>query len=193
MFLGIGALTCFISIRMFVRFKNPFVTINSLLKLRMSLFSNTADIFLWCMLSRWFPWAMAATSAAKNHGGERWLTWYSWWGIYTSISTWIHLQNSAAASETPSLKICSHGTSLKWLQRSSQSAWKWPQDGNELRTLVKSAHFVNVNLYENVRKLGDFLLYYSNERAFFHQHLWHGISRKLKPIKDETRAAREWF
>ena len=54
-------LTWFYSIGKVIQFKNHFVTINSLLKLRMSLFSNTADLFLWYILRKWFLWAMVAT------------------------------------------------------------------------------------------------------------------------------------
>ena len=57
-----------------------------------------------------------------NHGDEWGLTWYLGWGIYTSIPTWIHSQMSLALAETPSLKISSHGTFLKWSWRQSQSA-----------------------------------------------------------------------
>ena len=55
---------------------------------------------------------MAAVQPAENPGDEWGLTWYLWWGIYTSISTWNHSQNSVGA-EALSLKISSHGTSLK--------------------------------------------------------------------------------
>ena len=66
---------------------------------------------------------MAAAQAAKNHGHKSGLTWYLQWGIYKSIPTWTHWQNTlGAAAETLSLKISSHGTSLKWSQRPSQSA-----------------------------------------------------------------------
>ena len=65
---------------------------------------------------------MAAAEAAENHGDELGLTWYFLWGIYTSIPTWTHSQNSLAAAEAPSLKILSYGTSLKWSWRPSQSA-----------------------------------------------------------------------
>ena len=65
---------------------------------------------------------MAAAQAAENHGDEWGLTWYFLCGIYTSIPTWTHLQNSLAAAEALSLKISSHGTSLKWSWRLSQSA-----------------------------------------------------------------------
>ena len=43
--------------------------------------------------------------------------------IYISIPMWTHSQNLPAA-EALSLKIFSHGTSLKWSQRLSQSAQK---------------------------------------------------------------------
>ena len=42
---------------------------------------------------------MAAVQAAENHGDEWGLTWYFSWGIYTSVPTWTHLQNSLAAAE----------------------------------------------------------------------------------------------
>ena len=67
---------------------------------------------------------MAAAQAAKNHGDEWDLTWYLWWGIYTLIPIWSHPQKSLAAAEALSLKIFSHGTSLKWSQRLSSSAWE---------------------------------------------------------------------
>ena len=57
---------------------------------------------------------MAAAQEGENHGDEWGLTWYFLWGIYTSIPTWTHSQNSLAAAEAPSLKISAHGTSLKW-------------------------------------------------------------------------------
>ena len=44
------------------------------------------------------------------------------WGIYTSISTWTHSQNSLAAADARRVKLSSHGTSLKWSRRPSQSA-----------------------------------------------------------------------
>ena len=50
---------------------------------------------------------MAAAKGDEEHGNEWGLTWYVWWGIYTSVPTWTHLQNSLAAAEAPSLKISS--------------------------------------------------------------------------------------
>ena len=70
----------------------------------------------------WFLWTMASAQAAENYGDEWGLTWYFLWGTYTLIPTWTHSQNSLAVAEAPSLKISSHGTSLKWSQRPSQSA-----------------------------------------------------------------------
>ena len=42
--------------------------------------------------------------------------------IYISILAWTHSQNSLAAAKAPSLKVSSHGASLKWSRRPSQSA-----------------------------------------------------------------------
>ena len=57
---------------------------------------------------------MAEANAAENHGDEWSLTWHLRWGIYTSIPTCTHSQNSLAVAKALSLKISSHGTSLKW-------------------------------------------------------------------------------
>ena len=59
---------------------------------------------------------MAVAQAAENRGDEWGFTWYFLWGIYTSIPTWTYSQNWLAAEEALSLKISSHGTSLKWSQ-----------------------------------------------------------------------------
>ena len=65
---------------------------------------------------------MAAAQVGENHGDEWGLTWHLQRGIYTSVPTWTQSQNSKAAVEVLSLKISSHGTSLKWSQRPSPSA-----------------------------------------------------------------------
>ena len=83
---------------------------------------DSEDLSFWYKRKKWFLWTMVAVQAAENYGNEWGLTWYFLWGIYTSIPTWTHSQNSLAAAEAPSLKISSHGTSLKWSQRPSQSA-----------------------------------------------------------------------
>ena len=59
-------------------------------------------------------WTMAAAQAAENHQDEWRLTWYWWWGMYTSILTWNYSQNLLAAAEALCLKISSK--SLKWSQ-----------------------------------------------------------------------------
>ena len=65
---------------------------------------ESEDFSLWYKRKKWFLWTMAAAQAAENHGDEWGLTWYFLWGIYTSIRTWTHSQNSlAAAAEAPSL------------------------------------------------------------------------------------------
>ena len=83
---------------------------------------DSEDLFWWYKRKKWFLWTIAAAQAAENHEDEWDLTWYFRWGVYTSIPTWTHSQNSLAAAEAPSLKISSHGTSLKWSRRPSQSA-----------------------------------------------------------------------
>ena len=63
---------------------------------------------------------MAAAQAAENRGHEWELTWFFWWGIYTSIPKRTHSQSSRAVGEALSLRISSQGKSLKWAWRSSQ-------------------------------------------------------------------------
>ena len=85
---------------------------------------DSEDLFCWYKRKKWFLWTMATAQAAENHGDKWGLTWYLWWGIHTSISTWTHSQYSLAVAEALNLKICSHGTSLKWSQKPSQWAWE---------------------------------------------------------------------
>ena len=73
---------------------------------------ESEDFSLWYKRKKWFLWTMAAAQAAENHGDEWGLTWYLRWGIYTSVPTWTHGQNSLAAEEALSLKISYHGTSF---------------------------------------------------------------------------------
>ena len=75
---------------------------------------DSEDLFWWYKRKKWFLWTIAAAQAAENHGDEWDLTWYFRWGVYTSIPTWTHSQNSLAAAEALSLNI--------WSQRLSQSA-----------------------------------------------------------------------
>ena len=106
-FLGSDTLFCFISMREFESFKNPFAIITDLsefhVRCRKSvLLIHTKKVVSMSYCNKtiyWKPW--------------RWMTWYSRWGIYSPILTWTHLQNSAAATEAPSLKISSHVTSVK--------------------------------------------------------------------------------
>ena len=80
---------------------------------------DSEDLFWWYKRKKWFLWPMAAVQAFGNHGDEWGLTWYLRWGIYASIPTWTHSQNLSAAAEALSLKISSHGTSIKWSWRPS--------------------------------------------------------------------------
>ena len=83
---------------------------------------GSEDLFCWYKKKKWFLLTMAAVQGAENHGNEWGLTRHLQWGIYTSIPTWTHSQNSLSAPEALSLKISSRGTSLKWSKKPSQSA-----------------------------------------------------------------------
>ena len=65
---------------------------------------------------------MATAQAAKSQEDYWGLNWHLQWGIYKSILTWTHSQNSQAAGEALSLKISCHGTSLKWSQKWSRAS-----------------------------------------------------------------------
>ena len=71
---------------------------------------DSEDLFCWYKRKKWFLWTMAGAQGTENHEDEWGLTWYLRWGIYTSIPTWIHSQNSLARAEALSLKISSHET-----------------------------------------------------------------------------------
>ena len=76
---------------------------------------DSEDLFCWCKQQQKKDfYQLSAVQAAENHGDEWGSTWYLQWGIYISTPTWIHSQNSFAAAEALNLKICLHGTSLKW-------------------------------------------------------------------------------
>ena len=73
---------------------------------------DSEDFFYWYKRKKWFLWNIAAAKATENHGHEWGLTWYLRGGLYTSIPSGNHSQNSPAlaAAEAPSLKISSKGT-----------------------------------------------------------------------------------
>ena len=64
---------------------------------------------------------MAAAQAAENDGDEWGLAWYLRWGIYTSIPTWTHSQNSLTAADAQRLKISSHISKSKTADSESHS------------------------------------------------------------------------
>ena len=111
---------CFISKCKFGSFRNPFATITSLSELYLKI----RRFILLAQTKKCFLWTMATAEATENHRDDCHLTLYSLRGIYTSIPTSTHSQNWLAAAEALSLKISSRGTSLKWSQRPSQSAWE---------------------------------------------------------------------
>ena len=78
-------------------------------------------LFSWYKRKRWFLWTMTTAKAAENHGDEWGLMWYLRLGIYKSIPTKTHSQNSLP-TEALSLEISYHGPSLDWSWRLSQPA-----------------------------------------------------------------------
>ena len=107
--------SCFIRMCKFASFKNPFSMIIDLFEFyfrikRFILYKKVISMSYGSNTTSWKPW-------------HKWdLTWYLQWGIYTSIATSTHSQNSLAAAEAPSLKTSSDGKFLKRSERPSQSA-----------------------------------------------------------------------
>ena len=89
---------------------------------------------------------MAAARAAENHRDKWGFTWHILWGIYISMPTWTHSQNSLAGAEAPSLKVYSHGKSLKWSGRPSN------QNENSHKVSNETGHPVG-NMMESQWKL----------------------------------------
>ena len=85
----------------------------TLLQWLLACLKDSEDLPFWYKWKKWFLWAMTAAQAVENHGDDWGLPWYFQWGIYTSIPTWIHSQNSRAAAEAHLSKISSHGASFK--------------------------------------------------------------------------------
>ena len=97
----------------------------SLLRTLLAIHQKSWEPSFWEVMEKrkkWFLWTMAAAQAAENHRDEWDLTWYFRWGIYPSIPTWTNSRKWLAAAEAQTLKISSHGTSLKWSRGPSQSA-----------------------------------------------------------------------
>ena len=108
---------CFISISKFSSFKNPFAAVTSLSG-------------LYFRFRKFILLVITKKVIYVNYGSSR-SSWKQWrWvrlGLIflmrdTPIPTRNHSQNSLAVAEAQSLKISSHGTSLKWSWRPSQSA-----------------------------------------------------------------------
>ena len=81
---------------------------------------DSEDLFCWYKQKKWFLWTMAAVQAAENHGNEWGFILYLQWGIYTSIPTWKHSQNSLGVAEALNLKIPSHERYFKWSKSVNQ-------------------------------------------------------------------------
>ena len=75
-------------------------------------------LFCWCKPNKWFLWTCQQHKQLKSmEMSEAWFDTYD-----ERFLTWNHSQKSLVAVEAPNFKISSHGTSLKWSQRPSQSA-----------------------------------------------------------------------
>lgn len=55
---------------------------------------DKADLFCWYHRNKWFLLVMVAELALESDEDKGGLTWYFLWGIYTSVPTRIHWQNS---------------------------------------------------------------------------------------------------
>ena len=71
---------------------------------------GSENLFSWYKQKKWFLWSSGSSKP------------WRWMRLDASIPTWTHSKNSLAAAEALSLRISSHGTSLRWSQRRSQLA-----------------------------------------------------------------------
>ena len=95
-------------------------------------FCHNSDLSQICIRFRRIILLVQTKNMISMNYGSSTSSWKPWrwvmlglilqWGIYTSIPTWTHSQNSLAAAEELSLKISSHGTSPKWSKRPSKPA-----------------------------------------------------------------------
>ena len=61
---------------------------------------DSEDLFCWYNRKKWFlAMNYGSRTSRKNHGDEWGLTWCLQGGIYSSIQTWTHSQNSLAAAQ----------------------------------------------------------------------------------------------
>ena len=123
-FLGSDALLCFISIFKFGSFKNPFAMIPSLSEL--------------CFRLRRFILLVQMKKVISMNYGSCASSWKPWRWVRLDLiplMRYIDINSNAtsliksAAAETLSLKIPSHGTSLKWSERPSQSTREMQWNG----------------------------------------------------------------
>ena len=162
-------LFCFISILKIVNLKNPFATITRISKLsfrfrRFILLVQTKNVNSMNYGS--------STSSQKN-GGEWDLTWDLQWGIYTSIPTWNHSQNSLSAAEAPSLKI----SSLEHLSNDHEDCFNQHENSHNLYDENEHPVF---SLKENQWKLRQQLEFPKGGKTFLEQILASEVRNKSK-------------
>ena len=104
-------------------FKNPFAMLTSLSELNFTFRRFTLLVKMKEVKT------MTAAQATENHGDDWGLTWYLQWGIYTSIPTWNHSQNSLAAAEALTLSYAMKQGTLFWFFWKVNGNW----DNNMIR------------------------------------------------------------
>ena len=109
---------------------------------------------------------MAAAQSAEYHGDEWGLTWCLQWGIYTSISTWTHSQNSQTAAKALSLDILPQNISkmitktitistrivTSYAMKQRIPFWVWKVSGNWDNNMIRGKAIVEQILASEERK-----------------------------------------
>ena len=90
---------CFLSKTILSRFNNPFTWITSLSKQS----HRTSWFVSLIKMKKWFLCTIATAQEGENQEDEWGLTWYLRLGIYVSIPTCNHSENSEAALDAPYL------------------------------------------------------------------------------------------
>ena len=102
---------------------------------------DSEDLFCWYNRKKWFlAMNYGSRTSRKNHGDEWGLTWCLQWGIYSSIQTWTHSQNSLAAAQA-----LPHWFLLE--KNMHQYPWK-----NDHHTCESHVYMSDIN--RNVHKIG---------------------------------------
>ena len=162
-------LFCFISILKIVSLKNPFATITRISELsfrfrRFILLVQTKKCKfyeLWQQYKQPKKWRWVRLDLRLK------------WGIYTSIPTWNHTQNSLSAAEAPSLKI----SSLEHLSNDHEDCFNQHENSHNLYDENEHPVF---SLKENQLKLRQQLEFPKGGKTFLEQILASEVRNKSK-------------